>query len=71
MPRSKKIPPIPFEFKDAVSRLLRVKPASPKKPANHPLSAKSSIAATIDSFGWQHNIDIPLISPEPDGKSRH
>jgi hypothetical protein len=36
MPRTKKIPPIPFEFKDAVSRLLKVKPVARKtrkKPA--------------------------------------
>lgn len=31
MPRAKKIPPIPFEFTEAVKRLLQVKP-EPKKP---------------------------------------
>jgi len=31
MPREKKIPPIPFDFKEAVSRLLKVKPM-PSKP---------------------------------------
>jgi hypothetical protein len=33
MPRDKKIPPIPFEFKEAVARLLKVKP-EPRRKAN-------------------------------------
>jgi len=40
MPRSKKIPAIPFEFKEAVSRLLRVKPAPKKRRAKGPKKAK-------------------------------
>lgn len=34
MPREKKIPPIPFDFKEAVTRLLQVKPVPKKKKAS-------------------------------------
>lgn len=41
MPREKKIPPIPFDFKEAVSRLLKVKP-EPRKPRKAKKAAKRS-----------------------------
>jgi len=45
MPRAKKIPPIPFEFKDAVTRLLKVKP----EPRQHAAPRKNKIRKKTQS----------------------